>query len=305
MKPGIAIHGGAGTIAPSLMTPEKEAAYMLALNNCLAAGYTVLEKGGSALDIVETAVRALEDCELFNAGKGAVFTHDGRHEMDASIMEGKTLMAGAVSGVSNVRNPVQLARAVMEQSQFVLLSGKGAEEFAQTKGLPFEDDAYFYTANRFSQLEELRGSEAVRLDDSPKTKMGTVGCVALDIHGNLAASTSTGGMTNKRYGRVGDSPIIGAGTYANNHTCAISCTGHGEFFIKAVVAYDISCLMEYKGMTLAEACNEVVKNKLVKMGGEGGLIAMDPLGNIELSFNSEGMYRGSQSLGSDAIVGIY
>lgn len=305
MKPGIAIHGGAGTISRGQLTPEKEAAYLMALNQCLMAGYSIIEAGGASLDAVQQAVMALEDCELFNAGRGAVFTHEGRHEMDASIMEGSKLLAGAVCGVSNVRNPVSLAREVMEHSGFVMLSGRGAEMYARSRNLPFEPDSYFFTEHRHSQLMQLQGSQATRLDDSPQTKMGTVGAVALDQHGNVAAATSTGGMTNKRYGRIGDSPVIGAGTYANNRTCAISCTGHGEYFIRSVVAYDISCLMEYRGLSLADACRQVVNEKLVAFGGEGGLIAIDGQGNICLPFNSEGMYRASKSLDHTELVAIY
>jgi beta-aspartyl-peptidase (threonine type) len=305
MKPGIAIHGGAGTILKSEMTPEKEQAYRDALANCMDAGYQLLADGASALDAVEAAVKALEDCELFNAGRGAVYTHEGGHEMDASIMNGKTLAAGSVAGVRNIRNPVNLVRGVMEQSEFVMLSGAGAEAFAKLKGFAFEPDSYFDTPFRYQQLLAIQHSEGMELDHSSQKKMGTVGAVALDIHGNLAAATSTGGMTNKRYHRIGDTPIIGAGTYANNNTCAISCTGHGEFFIRSVVAYDISCLMEYKGLSLAEACHEVVMNKLVKIGGEGGVIAIDHRGEIILSFNSEGMYRGARTINETPFIEIY
>lgn len=306
---GIAIHGGAGTILRSLMTPEKEAAYISGLSTAIAAGDAILSAGGSSLDAVEAAVIALENFPLFNAGKGAVFTHKGTHEMDASIMDGKTLEAGAVSGISNVQNPIALARVVKEKSGHVFLCGPDAELFAKQQGLAFQPDAYFYDEGRFNQWQEVKDSDGYQLDHTVNSgegkKFGTVGAVALDIHGNLAAATSTGGMTNKRFGRVGDSPIIGAGTYANNKTCAISCTGHGEFFIRAVVAYDISCLMEYKGMTLKQACDFVVKDKLVQLGGEGGLIAIDALGNIELPFNSEGMYRAWKKVGTDTTIRIY
>jgi len=306
-KISIAVHGGAGTILRSEMSEEKEIGYKEGLMASLKAGNEILEKGGSAKEAVETAVMVMEDNPLFNAGKGAVFTHDGIHEMDAAIMNGKTLEAGAVAGVRNVKNPVRLAKAVMEQSENVLLCGEGAEEFARKMQLPFESDEYFFVQLRYDQLMEIRDSDTTQMDHSvsKEKKIGTVGAVALDIRGNLAAATSTGGMTNKRCGRVGDSPIIGAGTYANNHTCAISCTGHGEFFIRSVVAYDISCLMEYKGLTLAQACYEVVYKKLVAIGGEGGLIAVDANGNIELPFNSEGMYRGMKKHGEDFWVGIY
>lgn len=292
---GIAIHGGAGTILRSLMTPQKEAQYIQGLQQAIAAGNTILEKGGSSLDAVEAAVMSLEDFPLFNAGRGAVFTHKGTHEMDASIMDGSTLEAGAVSGISNVQNPVHLARIIKEKSGHVFLCGSEAETFAQQMNIPFQPDDYFYEESRYKQWQEVKDNDGYQLDHTVSSgegkKFGTVGAVAIDVHGNLAAATSTGGMTNKRFGRVGDSPVIGAGTYANNNTCAISCTGHGEFFIRAVVAYDISCLMEYKGLSLKEACDYVVKDKLVKLGGEGGLIAIDKHGNIELPFNSEGMYR--------------
>ncbi len=299
----IAIHGGAGTILRSKMTPEKEKSYHEALNLALNAGYDLLKKGSSATDAVQAAVMSLEDCPLFNAGKGSVFTHEGHHEMDASIMEGKNLMAGAVCGVSHIKNPVKLARFVMEKSDHVLLSGKGAEEFAGQMNIEMEPDSYFFDQFRFDQLTEAIKEKTVQLDHSDK-KFGTVGAVALDAQGNLAAATSTGGMTNKRFNRIGDSPIIGAGTYANNNTCAISCTGHGEFFIRSVVAYDISCLMEYKGLTLEEACEVVVHQKLVKIGGEGGLVAVDKTGKICLPFNSEGMYRGFKS-DSEEMTAIY
>jgi beta-aspartyl-peptidase (threonine type) len=300
----IAIHGGAGTILKSSLTEEKELAYKKALEDALDAGFNVLSSGGAALDAVQAAVISLEDCPLFNAGKGAVFTHDEKHEMDASIMDGKTLNAGAVAAVRNVRNPILLARAVMEKSEHVLLSGAGAEEFARKVKLPFETDEYFYNKFRHDQLMEILHSEKTILDHSEK-KFGTVGAVALDMNGNLAASTSTGGMTNKRYGRIGDTPVIGAGTYANNNTCAVSCTGHGEYFLRAVVAYDISCLMEYKGMTLQQACEKVVLEKLVSIGGEGGLVAVDALCNHSLVFNSDGMYRGMRDAAGHKVVAIY
>jgi beta-aspartyl-peptidase (threonine type) len=309
-KFSIAIHGGAGTILPALMTPQKELAYRTALNEAIRQGSAILEKGGSSLDAVEAAVISLEDFPLFNAGKGAVFTNTGTHEMDASIMYGLNLNAGAVSGVSNVKNPVALAKCVMEKSGHVYLSGKEAENFAELNKLSLETNAYFYTEERFKQWQDVKDSDTYQLDHTDKSeqgekKFGTVGAVALDQHGNLAAATSTGGMTNKKFGRVGDTPIIGAGTYANNDTCAISCTGHGEYFIRAVVAYDISCLMEYKGLSLQAACNYVVKVKLVKFGGEGGLIAIDKYGNIELPFNSDGMYRASLKEGESPVIAIY
>lgn len=287
----LAVHGGAGTILRSSMTEEKEKAYTAALKASLKAGFDMLRKGASSLDAVQAAVVALEDNPLFNAGKGSVFTHDGTHEMDASIMDGRTLKAGAVAGVKNIRNPVLLARTIMDDSEFVFLSGKGAEEFASLKNIPVEKDEYFFDQFRYNQLLEIRDKGSVQLDHIEK-KFGTVGAVALDINGNLAAATSTGGMTNKNYNRIGDTPMIGSGNYANNKTCAVSCTGHGEYFIRAVVAYDISCLMEYKGLSLHEACEFVVNKKLKEIGGEGGLIALDSQGNCELPFNSDGMYRG-------------
>ncbi|MBA4241283.1 MAG: beta-aspartyl-peptidase [Sphingobacteriaceae bacterium] len=307
----IAIHGGAGTILQSTMTPEKELAYKNGLQDAIEAGESILKSGGSAFDAVETAIIQLENNPLFNAGKGAVFTNTGTHEMDASIMNGKDLMAGAIAGVQGVKNPISLARAVMEQSEHVLLTGNGAMDFAKKVNAQFENEDYFFVQLRYDQLQQAKQSNSMILDhtedkiENGEKKFGTVGCVALDLHGNLAAGTSTGGMTNKKFGRVGDSSIIGAGTYANNHTCAISCTGHGELFIRSVVAYDISCLMEYKNLSLKEACDIVVMDKLVKIGGEGGLIALDAKGNIVLPFNSEGMYRASKKQNEDIFIGIY
>jgi len=300
----IAIHGGAGTILRSKMSTEAEKTYLSALEDALEAGHSILRSGGSALDAVVHATVLLEDCPLFNAGRGSVFTHDGFHEMDASVMDGKTLKAGAVSGVHNVKNPVLLARQIMENSEHVFLTGAGAEEFARKVRCEFETDEYFFSQYRYDQLLEIRDTESVRLDHSEK-KFGTVGAVARDLKGNLAASTSTGGMTNKRYGRVGDSPVIGSGTYANDRTCAVSCTGHGEYFLRAVVAYDISCLMEYKGLTLKEACDLVVHKKLSAMGGEGGLIAVDSSNSSALVFNSEGMYRGWKDSEGRGEIAIY
>ena len=280
MKYGIAIHGGAGTITPQSMTAEKEAAYKKCLREAVEAGTVILVKGGSSLDAVTAAVVSLENCPLFNAGKGSVFTYDERHEMDASIMKGDTLEGGGVACVQQIRNPILAARAVMEKSEHVLLFGAGAETFAKSQNLSFADDKYFYDEFRHEQWEKANKEGRIQLDHSDEKKFGTVGAVALDKFNNLAAATSTGGMTNKRYNRVGDTPILGSGTYANNKTCAISCTGHGEFFMRAVVAYDVSCLMEYAGLTLEEACKKVVNDKLVKIGGEGGLIAIDNKGNI-------------------------
>ena len=303
----IAIHGGAGTILKELMTPEKEQGYRSSLQNSLDAGYRLLEEGCTAIEAVEMAVASLEDSPLFNAGKGSVFTSEGTHEMDASIMDGSSLEAGAVSSISGVKNPIQLSRMVMEQSDHVFLTGKGAEEFAKQMKCEFRDEKYFYDEFRHKQWLEIKDSDKFQLDHSGKKeqKFGTVGAVALDEYGNIAAATSTGGMTNKKYGRVGDSPMIGAGTYANNKTCAVSCTGSGEFFIRAVVAYDISCLMEYKGLTLADACQEVVQNRLKKINGDGGLIAIDAKGNITMEFNTEGMYRGRKNAHGINEVSIY
>ena len=306
-KISIAIHGGAGTILRSEMSAEKEIAYKEALQEALDAGYTVLEKGGTALDAVEQAVISLENCPMFNAAKGSVFNALGGHEMDASIMEGKTKLAGAVCGVHNIKNPVALARQVMQQTEHVLLMGEGAMDFAASIGFPFIDDNYFYDDYRYNQWLKIKDSEKFQLDhsDIKDKKFGTVGAVALDIQGNIAAATSTGGMTNKKFGRVGDSPIIGAGTYANNLTCAVSCTGSGEYFLRGVVAYDVSCLMEYKGMSLEDACNEVIHHRLQNIGGDGGLIAADANGNITLAFNTEGMYRAAKNNDGFQEISIY
>jgi L-asparaginase / beta-aspartyl-peptidase len=300
----IAIHGGAGTILRSTMTPALQQQYEAGLEAALNAGFTILEKGGSSLDAVAAAVVSLEDFSLFNAGKGAVFNNKGGHEMDAAIMWGKTLEAGGVCGVSNIANPVLLAKAVMEHSGHVLLAGIGAAEFAKQQGFEFIGDDYFYTEQRYKQWQEALAEGRVQLDHSEK-KFGTVGAVAKDMSGNLAAATSTGGMTNKKFGRVGDSPIPGSGTYANNNTCAVSCTGHGELFLRSVVAYDISCLMEYKGLSLTDACEVVVMDKLVKIGGEGGLVAVDKDGNLSLPFNSDGMYRACRNNSGLHEVKIY
>jgi len=307
-KIAIALHGGAGTIAPHLLTPALEKAYLAGLEKALEIGYQVLKQQGSATEAVAMAVVALEDNPLFNAGKGAVFNHIGGHEMDAAIMQGIDLKAGAACGVPSIKNPVLLAKAIMEKSEHVMMASQGALEFAKQNGIAIEADAYFYTEQRYQQWQDIKGSDNFQLDHTEQKgekKFGTVGAVALDLKGNLAAATSTGGMTNKKYGRIGDSPVIGAGTYANNATCAISCTGHGELFLRSVVAYDISCLMAYKNMTLKEACDIVVYDKLVKIGGEGGLVALDHFGNIEMPFNSEGMYRAKISLDGVKEVKIY
>lgn len=307
----IAIHGGAGTILRTNMTNEIEQKYKMALNESILAGENILLNSGLAIDAVEAAIRSLENNPLFNAGRGSVFSHEGEHEMDASLMNGKDLMAGAVAGVKNVKNPITLAKSVMQHSNHVFMAGQGAEIFAKQLNIEMAPNEYFFEQMRYDQLIQAKASDTIHLDhvdnkfENGEKKFGTVGAVALDVFGNVSAGTSTGGMTNKKHGRVGDTPIIGAGTYANNQTCAVSCTGHGEFFIRSVVAYDISCLIEYKGFSLKEACNLVVKDKLVKIGGEGGLIALDAKGNIELCFNSEGMYRASKKSNEEVYLGIY
>ena len=289
----IVVHGGAGTITRDRMSAGAEAEYRRALQAVIDSGAAVLSAGGSALDAVERAIRMMEDSPLFNAGKGAVFTHEGRNELDASIMDGSNLAAGAVAGVTDIRNPITAARTVMEKSVHVMLTGKGASEFAAEQGLEIVDPSYFREESRFRELQRALERE----------KHGTVGCVALDMNGDLAAGTSTGGMTNKRYNRIGDAPVIGAGNYANNATCAVSATGHGEFFIRYTVAHDISALMEYSGLSLDEAAREVIKNKLVKAGGTGGIISVDGKGNISMPFNTEGMYRGYKN--SDGKNGVF
>jgi beta-aspartyl-peptidase (threonine type) len=309
----IVIHGGAGTILKKNMKPELEQAYMEGLEEALNAGYAVLEKGGSAVNAVKAAVIVLEDNILFNAGRGSVFTKKGVQEMDAAIMNGATLEAGAVSGVRNVRNPIELAMEVMMNSNHVFLSGKGANDFAIKQGLKLEPDEYFYSQFRYDQWKAIRDSDAYSLDHTHQrleelmrdTKFGTVGAVACDYEENIAAATSTGGMTNKKYGRIGDSPIIGIGTYANNKTCAISCTGHGEPFIRAVAAHDVSCLMEYKGLSLEEAMNVVVNDKLIKIDGQGGMIGVDANGNHAMVLNSAGMYRAFRNSEGEKDVAIY
>ena len=303
----IAIHGGAGTLVKGMMTPELEAAYKSALQVALTEGYRVLENYGNAVEAVEVAVKFLEDSHLFNAGKGSVFTAAGTHEMDASIMDGKTLEAGAVSLITGIKNPVTLAKDVMEKSEHVFLAGDGAMQFAKQLDYTVEDASYFYDEFRHNQWLEIKDTDSFQLDHSTKkdSKFGTVGAVACDKDGNIAAATSTGGMTNKKWGRVGDSPMIGSGNYANNKTCAVSCTGSGEFFIRGVVAYDVSCLMEYKGLSLEEASNEVVHKRLLEIKGDGGLIAVDTNGNIAMPFNTEGMYRASKSSRGKEEISIY
>lgn len=309
----IVIHGGAGTILPQNMTADLEKAYKERLQAALSAGFTVLEKGGSSTDAVEAAIKIMEDSPLFNAGKGSVFTNDGKNEMDAAIMDGKTLKAGAVAGVRVIKNPVSAARAVMDKSNHVMMIGKGAEKFALECKLEIVDTAYFFEERRWKQLLKAKKEEKQILDHSDTSgindidlkdkKFGTVGAVALDKDGNLSAATSTGGMTNKRFGRVGDSPIIGAGTYADNVTCAVSCTGHGEYFIRNVVAYDVAAMMKYGKLSMTDAANEIILKKLVSQGGEGGLIAIDKQGNIAMPFNTAGMYRGFMK--SDGKSGVF
>src|SRR5580658_9171463 len=301
---GLAVHGGAGTLPRAEMSEERELKYRAGLAAALDAGYAVLQARGTSLDAVTRAVMALEDNPLFNAGVGSVFTLDGRNELDASIMDGCTLKAGAVCGVTHNRNPIELARTVMEHSEYVMLSGDGAEEFALSRGLALVPRSYFYTAERWRQLERIRGGDA-GLSALTISHVGTVGAVALDAHGRLAAGTSTGGMTGKRYSRIGDSPVIGAGTYADNRSCAVSCTGHGEIFIRAAVAHDISARMRYGGRDLATAVREVVHEELVHLQGEGGVIAIDAQGEICMEFNSEGMFRACRKAGGAAHIGIY
>ena len=308
----LVIHGGAGTINREDMSKELEQLYIKGLHDALNGGYAVLQEGGSAVNAVKAATVILEDNILFNAGRGSVFTKKGVQEMDAAIMNGQNLEAGAVAGVRNVRNPIELATEVLLNSNHVFLSGKGANDFAIKQGVKLEPDEYFFSQFRYDQWKAVRDSDNYSLDHTfhdlnefAEKKFGTVGAVACDSNGNIAAATSTGGMTNKKYGRIGDSPLIGSGTYANNNTCAISCTGHGEVFIKAVAAYDVSALMEYKELDLEAACKQVVLNKLVKMEGEGGLIGVDNQGNFAMTFNSAGMYRGVKSSDETNYVAIY
>ncbi|HEX9829691.1 MAG TPA: isoaspartyl peptidase/L-asparaginase [Bacteroidota bacterium] len=317
----IVIHGGAGTIRRENMPPEREKAYREKLEEALNAGYAVLKNGGSSLDAVEATIHVMEDSPLFNAGKGAVFTSEGTNELDAAVMDGAMLKAGAVAGLKRIKSPITLARWVMEKSPHVMMVGEGAETFAKQNGMEFVDPSYFRTEQRWNQLQQAKSREQQQRsseqesstkkpgepggDDIDDHKFGTVGCVALDKNGNLAAGTSTGGTTNKKFGRVGDVPIIGGGTYANNATCGVSCTGTGEYFIRSVVAHDVSSLMEYKGMTLKAAADLVVMDKLVKMKGDGGLIAMDAKGNIAMPFNTSGMYRGYIDINGKMEISIY
>ncbi len=309
----IVIHGGAGTILKADMTPELEKAYSDALQEALYAGYAVLEEGGSSMNAIKATIVMMEDHMLFNAGRGSVFTKKGVQEMDAAVMDGRTLEAGAVSGVRNVRNPIELAMEVMRSSNHVFLSGKGANDFAIKQGIKLEPDEYFFSQFRYDQWKAIRDSDNYSLDHTHQRleelmkdkKFGTVGAVACDQNGDIAAATSTGGMTNKKYGRIGDSPIIGCGTYANNKTCGISCTGHGEMFIRTVAAYDVSCLMEYKGLELQEAMSIVVNDKLVSIHGEGGMIGVDGQGNPAMVLNSQGMYRAYKSSDGSELIAIY
>ncbi|MFA5820004.1 MAG: isoaspartyl peptidase/L-asparaginase [Bacteroidales bacterium] len=291
----IVIHGGAGVITRDKMTPEMDKNYRIALAEAMNTGKKILAEGGSALDAVEKTIRVMEDNPLFNAGKGAVFTHEGKNELDAAIMDGSNLAAGSVAGVTDIKNPITAARYVMTNSEHVMLTGAGASQFAKEQGLEIVPPSYFYTEKRYNELQEILKRE----------KNGTVGCCALDKNRNLAAGTSTGGMSNKRYNRVGDAPIIGAGTYANNNTCAVSATGHGEFFIRWTVAHDISALIEYKGLSLKGASELVVNDKLVKAGGSGGVICVDKAGNVSIPFNSEGMFRGYATADGKEGVFIY
>ncbi|WP_323789234.1 isoaspartyl peptidase/L-asparaginase [Psychroserpens sp.] len=306
-KFSIAIHGGAGTLVKGMMTTELEAQYRADLKLALDQGYARLNSGGTAIEAVEVAVQVLEDSPLFNAGKGSVFTATESHEMDASIMDGKTLNAGAVSLITGIKNPVSLARDVMEKSEHVFLAGEGAMQFAKELDYILENDSYFYDEFRHKQWLDIKDTDSFQLDHSTKkdSKFGTVGAVACDQNGNIAAATSTGGMTNKKWGRVGDSPMVGAGNYANNKTCAISCTGSGEFFIRGVVAYDVACLMEHKGLSLKAASEEVIHKRILEIGGDGGLIAVDSDGNIAMPFNTEGMYRASKTSEGDEEISIY
>ena len=310
---GIVIHGGAGTILKENMSDSLEAAYKEKLKEAISIGHEILKNGGTSLEAVTKTINVLDDSPLFNAGKGSVFTHDATNELDASIMDGATLNAGAVAGVKHIKNPIDLAKDVMQKSEHVMLYGAGAEEFAQSLGYKMMDTTYFYTKSRYESLQRILekekpiNTEKISFQDPyiKNSKFGTVGCAALDKHGNLASGTSTGGMTNKRWNRIGDAPIIGAGTYANNATCAVSSTGWGEFFIRSVVAYDISALMEYKGMSLQAAAKEVIHKKVPALGGDGGIVAIDKDGNVAMEFNTAGMYRASMDAEGELEIGIY
>lgn len=304
----LVVHGGAGTLKKKNMTNEQEKAYKDKIAEAIDIGYTILENGGTALVAVIHTIVILENSPLFNAGKGAVFTHKGENELDASIMDGRNLEAGAVAGVKTIKNPILAARAVMEQSPHVMLSGTGAEEFAVLTGLEIVDPSYFYTERRYKSLQraiEIEKEGSGRINDLEDNKFGTVGVVALDAEGNLAAGTSTGGTNNKRYGRIGDSPIIGAGTYADNNSCAVSSTGDGEFYIRGVVAYDIAAKVKYLGIDVKEAAGSVIHDQLTEMGGSGGVICLDRNGNFAMEFNTEGMYRGVRQKGKKMEIYIY
>ena len=312
---GLVIHGGAGTILKENMTDSMEQAYRTVLEKAIRAGHDILKNGGAAMEAVTASINIMEDSPLFNAGKGAVFTHEETNELDASVMDGATLNAGAVAGVTRVRNPIDLAVQVMDNSDHVMLAGTGAEVFAQTRGIELVDPEYFYTERRFNSLQRIKEKEKTELDHDGSaaaydpfikdSKFGTVGCAALDKYGNLAAGTSTGGMTNKRWNRIGDAPIIGAGTYANNATCAVSSTGWGEYFIRAMVAHDISAMMEYKGSSLEDAAHQVIHDKVGGLGGDGGIVAIDKDGNVAMEFNTAGMYRAHMNAAGDLVIGIY
>jgi beta-aspartyl-peptidase (threonine type) len=303
----IAIHGGAGTITRANMAPEKEAAYRAGLEQALRAGHAVLENGGTSMDACVAAVRVMEDSPLFNAGKGAVYTADETHELDAAVMDGATLKAGAVAAVTRVKNPVELARLVMDESEHVMLAGAGAEKFAQEHGVELVDNSYFDTPERLEQLRKAKAKEKAPTTGpalSERDKHGTVGCVALDRHGNLAAATSTGGMTNKRFGRVGDSPVVGAGTWADNETCAVSATGHGEYLMRLVIGHEVASQMRWGKKNLRDASRDTIE-RLTKLNGTGGIIAIDREGNIAMPFNTEGMYRGSIGVDGQMSVEVY
>ncbi len=309
----LVIHGGAGTIKKANMTVEQETAYTKKLQEALDTGYRILENGGTAIEAVQKTINVMENSPLFNAGKGAVFNSLGKQEMDASIMDGKTLNSGAVAGVSLIKNPINAAILVKDSTRHVMLSGKGAEEFAKQFNLVFEDESYFYTEKRMNQLKKAQKKEKVVLDYTSLNnsslidnhKYGTVGCVAIDKDHNIAAGTSTGGMTNKKFGRIGDSPIIGAGTYANNQTCGVSATGTGEYFIRTLAAHQVSNLVQYKNLNLKEALKQVVHVEIDTLGGDGGLIALDKNGNIAWDFNTEGMYRGYKKSTGENVIEIY
>ncbi|MDB4205004.1 isoaspartyl peptidase/L-asparaginase [Polaribacter sp.] len=312
----IIIHGGAGTILRGNLSMKKEKAYRDKLEEAIRTGYAILKNGGTSQEAVMKTIQVMEESPLFNAGKGAVFTHEETNELDASFMDGETLNAGAVAGVKNVKSPIELAVKIMTDSEHVMLSGKGASIFAKEKGLEMVDPAYFYTERRFKSLQRIKNKAKTERDHNDKkaafydtdiknAKFGTVGCIALDKNGNIAAGTSTGGMTNKRWGRIGDAPIIGSGTYANNKTCGVSSTGWGEYFIRSQVAYDISAQMEYQKKTLKEATKDVIQNKLTKLGGTGGVVALDNNGNMSFEFNTAGMYRASMNDTGELVLKIY